>query len=670
MPPMFSLPFFSLLSTAGQAILRGASNPAIGLGAPLQVEVSRLPPEPEDGRSQTILYSSVIDLPSGSFSFHSGEKHPLRLEPPIRGLQPATVVVLPQVSVDALRAKIEHFTASDDVFSKDFLSFVVLVGSHGSQKKLRNMQTLNKYMSTLGVTHVAIVAPSLAEDIGLVQGPYIASSQGFHPVRKLFPDRQGAFVASVVQSRTGRVDYLNVSTGEAYPNMAIAVPSRLYYTPTQDKPLNGLRVAIKDNIDIARIKTYASSMDFGELFGKASKSAPVVQKLQELGAIVVGKTGMSQFADAEDPTGDFVDFHSPRNPRGDGLRSPGGSSFGAGASSGAYDWLDFAVGTDTGGSVRQPAASQSVFGFRPSQGALSIDGLVQIHKDLDMVGFLSKNFDILKLVSDKMANGSIATDTDQDTKLARLADSPGPPTLIYPANLFPVTDKLAGSMYEKVFTSLEELLGVKRRVVNIPDEWARAQGPDNKEAFEEYFGPVLYGYITWGQYHGRAEFREKYKAKFGRHPYVNPLMQMRWEDGERMSVDEFRGIQEKREQFQSFMETIFGPNAFMVTPFKFGEPDARDIYRPAPRERDRAEFAWGLRQAFQSPMAGQPEVVFPIGQLPTMSATSKVEEKYGVIAAITGSKGTDKALLELTDMVLTKMNVPKLVLTGRVPFKE
>lgn len=56
---------------------------------------------------------------------------------------------------------------------------------------------------------------------------------------------------------------------------------------------------------------------------------------------------MSQFADAEDPTGDFIDFHAPFNPRGDGYRSPGGSSFGAGAAAGAYGWLDFAVGTDS-----------------------------------------------------------------------------------------------------------------------------------------------------------------------------------------------------------------------------------------------------------------------------------------------------------------------------------
>ena len=140
---------------------------------------------------------------------------------------------------------------------------------------------------------------------------------------------------------------MNVSIPEDSPKLAVAVPSRLYYPPRLAKPLHGLRVAIKDNINIAGVRTYASSRAYGELYGPAAVSAPVVQKLIELGAAIVGKTGMSQFADAEDPTGDFVDFHAPWNPRGDGTRSPGGSSYGAGAATGAYEWLDFAIGTDS-----------------------------------------------------------------------------------------------------------------------------------------------------------------------------------------------------------------------------------------------------------------------------------------------------------------------------------
>lgn len=90
-----------------------------------------------------------------------------------------------------------------------------------------------------------------------------------------------------------RIKYMNVSIPEAAPNLAIAVPSRLYYPPSADKPLNRLRVAIKDNINIAGVKTFASSKAYGELYESVSHSAPAVQRLLDLGVVTVGKTGMS-----------------------------------------------------------------------------------------------------------------------------------------------------------------------------------------------------------------------------------------------------------------------------------------------------------------------------------------------------------------------------------------
>ena len=141
--------------------------------------------------------------------------------------------------------------------------------------------------------------------------------------------------------------YLNTSSPDVPTNLAVAVPSRLYSPSRADKPLNGLRVAVKDNIDIAGCMTEGSCRAYGEFYGVKSRTAPAIQLLIDLGVVVVGKTIMSQFADAEAPTGDFVDFHAPINPRGDRNRMAGGSSFGSGAAAGAYDWLDFTVGTDS-----------------------------------------------------------------------------------------------------------------------------------------------------------------------------------------------------------------------------------------------------------------------------------------------------------------------------------
>jgi Asp-tRNA(Asn)/Glu-tRNA(Gln) amidotransferase A subunit family amidase len=146
-----------------------------------------------------------------------------------------------------------------------------------------------------------------------------------------------------------RYTHLNASTADSPFSLAVAVPSRLYFQKTKEKPLNGPRVAIKDNIDLHGVRTCGMSRSYFQLYPPSSKSAFAVQRLINLGAIIVGKTGMNQFADAEDPTGDYVDFHCPFNPRGDGYRSPGGSSSGAGSAAGAYEWLDFSVGTDSGG---------------------------------------------------------------------------------------------------------------------------------------------------------------------------------------------------------------------------------------------------------------------------------------------------------------------------------
>lgn len=130
-------------------------------------------------------------------------------------------------------------------------------------------------------------------------------------------------------------------------HLAIAVPSRLHYLSSVEKPLNGLPVAVKDNIDLRGVRTSGSSRSYFNAYPAAETSAPAIQKLIDLGAVVVGKTGLSQFADAEDPTGDYINYHCVFNSRGDGYRSPGGSSSGSRAAVAAYEWLDLAIGTDS-----------------------------------------------------------------------------------------------------------------------------------------------------------------------------------------------------------------------------------------------------------------------------------------------------------------------------------
>ena len=125
------------------------------------------------------------------------------------------------------------------------------------------------------------------------------------------------------------------------------MPSRLRYKITVEQPFAGSRIAIKDIIDIHGIRTGASTRAYTELYGPRTENAALVQKLIDLGFVVIGKTRTTQFADSGWPTTDWVDYHAPWNPRGEGYQVPSGSSAGSAAGVAAYDWLDFAIGTDS-----------------------------------------------------------------------------------------------------------------------------------------------------------------------------------------------------------------------------------------------------------------------------------------------------------------------------------
>ena len=127
----------------------------------------------------------------------------------------------------------------------------------------------------------------------------------------------------------------------------VAVPSRHYFTQNKEKPLNGLRIAIKDIYDLNGIRTAASNRAFRDLYSLRIRSANIIQKLIDDGAIIVGKTKTTTFADRELATQDWIDTHSPFNPRGDGYIWGGGSSTGSAAAVATYDWLDFAIGSDS-----------------------------------------------------------------------------------------------------------------------------------------------------------------------------------------------------------------------------------------------------------------------------------------------------------------------------------
>ena len=124
------------------------------------------------------------------------------------------------------------------------------------------------------------------------------------------------------------------------------MPSKLYYTRSQERPLNGLRVAVKDCFHIKGLKTSIGNRAYHKLYPPQNTTSTAVQQLIDLGALLLGKTHLSSFAWREEPT-QCIDFQAPFNPRGDGYISPAASSSGSGAAIASYDWLDLTIGTDS-----------------------------------------------------------------------------------------------------------------------------------------------------------------------------------------------------------------------------------------------------------------------------------------------------------------------------------
>ena len=158
--------------------------------------------------------------------------------------------------------------------------------------------------------------------------------------------------------------------------------------------LHGLTFAVKDAIDITGARTGFGNPEWLRTHAPATKSATAVQRLLDAGANMIGKTHSDELAYSL--TGENVHYGTPRNPR-DASRIPGGSSNGSAAAV-AGGLVDFALGTDCGGSVRLPASYCGILGFRPSHGRVPLGGVIPFGPSFDVVGWFSRSAGVLRSV--------------------------------------------------------------------------------------------------------------------------------------------------------------------------------------------------------------------------------------------------------------------------------
>ncbi len=236
-------------------------------------------------------------------------------------------------------------------------------------------------------------------------------------------------------------------------------------------PLHGVPIGLKDLIDTAGIPTTAAS----ELYKRRIpiQSAEVVHKLQEAGAVFLGKHNLHEFAyGASSMISAFGEVHHPRNQ----AHIAGGSSGGSAAAVGAG--LGYgAIGTDTAGSIREPAALCGVVGLKPTYGRISAQGVIPLSESLDHVGPIAANVADATVLFRALASGDGVPRADflKAWEVSRFKPRVGVPRSFFYEDLDPeVADAV-----NRALTLIQQMASHSQDILLVPDNDRTVQAAES-----------------------------------------------------------------------------------------------------------------------------------------------------------------------------------------------
>ncbi len=233
----------------------------------------------------------------------------------------------------------------------------------------------------------------------------------------------------------------------------------------KERKLEGLTFGIKDNILVKGINATAGSKMLKDYVGVYD--ATVVKKIREAGGVIVGKTNMDEFAMGSSNETSY--FGVVKNPH-DLNKVPGGSSGGSAASVAGL-MVDVALGSDTAGSIRQPASFCGVVGFKPTYGAVSRFGLISMCSSLDVIGPIANSVSdcekVFNVIAGKDDYDATSLDVLEEDKEWNI-DDVKKLVVGVPKEYF--VDGVDEEVKEKVHNFIEKLkdMGVKVKEISLP----------------------------------------------------------------------------------------------------------------------------------------------------------------------------------------------------------
>ncbi|KAF2760328.1 amidase signature enzyme [Pseudovirgaria hyperparasitica] len=576
------------------------------------------------------------------------------------------VTLIHEEHVQNYQKTIERFGNEDDVWTTAFADLTIV---HSPDLCHQNGSAgIDSFLVPLNVQQLS----------DLSEGPYFlmagARNWKIYKAFRLYNDHNFSFYYGVIDEGSGKFSTLPATHPFTDGSATIAVPSRLYYAaPSSEKPLNGVRIGLKDIYDLAGLKTSMGNKAWFHLYPPVNTIAYSVQRLIDLGGIIVGKTRTSQFANGEAPTIDWVDYHDAFNPRGDGYLDPSSSSAGAGSAEASYPWIDMNIGSDTGGSVRAPAGVSGVYGNRPSQDALDTSGVVILSPEMDTLAFVARSASQFAAWGKAWyaANPLFKSYPALPSTLLYPLDTPDINTTAYPSPGFFPSTNISAPLYEAFVVALERLLNTTRTPIDIYTSYKQTSGTNLYPP--DHVGEVWSKLTTYAQSRlvFPAFFRDYAAAHDGDRPHLDPPVARNYAFGLNQTDADAARIRASKAVFQDWVRTRLLKSDFssascsdavLVSPLVQGVPSSRETYgveRPSGEDVYLGWNKYGIAQ-----LAGVPEVVIPLGSVDFESPVTGTVKKAPVAVSLLAGYGCDFMLFDLVERLAQEGAVVAEVRTG------